>query len=218
MPTRRLPRAVREQQMLDAAVAVFSRRGYHAASVDEIATAAGISKPMVYAYLGSKEQLFIACLHREGLRLMEAIVTAAGHDGVGSGRAPDEQLWRGLRAFFGVVAAHRDGWAVLYGQARGQEPFAAVLTQLRARMVEIVSGMLARARGARGSAAVPPRSPPRPRGQDTTIMGYAVVGAAEALADWLVAHPDEDSDLTATRLMDVVWAGAGAAVRGETWR
>jgi AcrR family transcriptional regulator len=52
---KRLPRAVREQQMLDAAVKVFSRRGFHAASMDEIAEDADISKPMVYAYLGTKE-------------------------------------------------------------------------------------------------------------------------------------------------------------------
>lgn len=59
--------------MLDAAVKVFSRRGFHAASMDEIADDAGISKPMVYAYLGTKEELFIACLHRESTRMMEAI-------------------------------------------------------------------------------------------------------------------------------------------------
>src|SRR3954470_22318794 len=95
---RRLPRAVREQQMLDAAVRVFSRLGYHAASVDEIAEAAGISKPMVYAYLGTKEELFTACLHRGAARLAEAIATAA----VAGPPAlpPEERLWRGLRAFF----------------------------------------------------------------------------------------------------------------------
>jgi AcrR family transcriptional regulator len=201
---RRLPRAVREQQMLDAAVKVFSRRGYHAAGVDEIAEAAGISKPMVYAYLGTKEELFIACLHREGVRLMEAIAAAAGE-----GLAPDEQLWRGLRAFFGFVAGHRDGWTVLYRQARGQEPFAEVLAQLRARMSELVSGMLARASAVAGLEA---------RADEVATTGYALVGAAEALADWVVEHPDEEPDVTATRLMNVVWMGAGALLRGEAWR
>jgi AcrR family transcriptional regulator len=197
---RRLPRAVREQQMLDAAVAVFSRRGYHAASVDEIAELAGISKPMVYAYLGTKEELFVAVLHREGARLMEAIAAAVDHD-----RTLDERLWRGLRAFFGFVAAHRDGWSVLYRQARGQEPFAGVLAQMRARMAEIVAGMFAR--------AVPDPADE----QQFAILGHAIVGAAEALADWVVDHPDEEPDVTATRLMDVVWTGAGARIRGTTW-
>lgn len=63
--------------MLDAAVRIFSRHGYHGASMDEIAERAGISKPMVYAYLGTKEELFVACLHREGTRMMEAIAGAA---------------------------------------------------------------------------------------------------------------------------------------------
>ncbi len=190
--------------MLDAAVSVFSRRGYHAASVDEIAERAGISKPMVYAYLGSKEELFIACLHREGIRLMEALAAAAAED-----LEADEQLWRGLRAFFGFVAAHRDGWTVLYRQARGQEPFAVVLAQLRGRMAEVVSAMLARAAVSAGLYVRP---------DEVATMGYSLVGAAEALADWVVEHPDEAPDVTATRLMNVVWMGAGALLRGDVWQ
>ena len=56
----RVPRTIRVEQMLDAAVGVFSTAGYHSASMDDIAERAGISKPMVYAYLGTKEELFIA--------------------------------------------------------------------------------------------------------------------------------------------------------------
>jgi AcrR family transcriptional regulator len=193
---RRLPRAVREQQMLDAAVAVFSRRGFHGASVDEIAEAAGISKPMVYAYLGTKEELFIACLYREGARLMEALAEATADEGL----TADEQVRRGLRAFFAFVAGHRDGWTVLYQQARGQEQFAGVLAQMRERMVEIVSGTLARTAGPDGPA------------DDVTTSAYAVVGAAEALADWVVRHPDEDPDRLATRLTNVIWLGVGSVV------
>jgi len=170
--------------MLDAAVAVFSRRGFHAANMDEIADEAGISKPMVYAYLGAKEDVFVACLHREGTRLMEAIARVAEPD-----LPPDVQLWRGVRAFFGFVGAHRDGWSVLYRQARGQEPFAAVLAGMRQRMIEVVAGLLRR------SAAHP---------DDVTPMAYALVGVAESLADWLVEHPDEDPDVTATRMMNIV--------------
>jgi AcrR family transcriptional regulator len=199
---------VREQQMLDAAVRIFSRRGYHAVSVDEVAEAAGISKPMVYAYLGTKEELFTACLHREGARLVEAIAAAAV-SGSPDPPAPDERLWRGLRAFFGFVAEHRDGWLVLYRQARGQEPFAEVIDALRARMAEIVTGMLTDAVVAGGRQA---------RSGELTTMGYALVGAAEAVADWLVDHPGEDPEAVATRLMNVIWVGAAGRLAGETWR
>ncbi|MEH1056981.1 TetR/AcrR family transcriptional regulator [Micromonospora sp. CPCC 206171] len=201
---KRLPRAVREQQMLDAAVKVFSRRGFHAASMDEIAEDAGISKPMVYAYLGTKEELFVACLHREGTRMMEAIAGAAAPD-----LPADERLWRGLRAFFGFVGAHRDGWAVLYRQARGSQPFAAELATMRARLVEVVAGMLDHALRADGREVSE---------TDLEVVAYALVGATESLADWLADHPEADPEKTATRMMNVAWLGAGQLLRGATWR
>ncbi|MFI6821252.1 TetR/AcrR family transcriptional regulator [Micromonospora sp. NPDC050187] len=200
---RRLPRAVREQQMLDAAVRAFSRRGFHAASMDEIAEDAGISKPMVYAYLGTKEELFIACLHREGTRMVEAIAGAAAPD-----LPADERLWRGLRAFFGFVGAHRDGWVVLYRQARGEQPFAGELAAMRSRMVEVVAGMLDHALRAQGREV---------RETDLEVIAYALVGATESLADWLADHPEADPAKTATRMMNIAWLGADQLLRGETW-
>lgn len=190
--------------MLDAAVEIFSQRGYHAASMEEIAARAGVSKPMVYLYLGSKEDLFVACLHREGTRLMEAIATVVAVD-----LPADEQLWRGLLAFFRFVAANRDGWSVLYRQARGREPFAAEANSMRCRLVDVVSGLLNRAVVTAGQSVRP---------QDLTIIANALVGAAESLADWLVDHPDEEPDATAMRMMNFVWVGAGHLLRGRTWK
>ena len=71
--TKRLPRAVREQQMLDAAVQIFSVNGYHETSMDAIAAQAQISKPMLYLYYGSKEELFGACLDRELSRFVDEV-------------------------------------------------------------------------------------------------------------------------------------------------
>ena len=58
---------------LDAAVQMFSVNGYHETSMDVIATEAQISKPMLYLYYGSKEELFGACLSRELSRFIEAV-------------------------------------------------------------------------------------------------------------------------------------------------
>ncbi len=190
--------------MLDAAVKVFSRRGFHAASMDEIAEDAGISKPMVYAYLGTKEELFIACLHRETARMVLAIAGAAAPD-----LPPDQRLWRGLRAFFGFVGAHRDGWAVLYRQARGSQPFAAELAAMRARLVDVVAGMLDHALRARGREVA---------ATELEVVAYALVGASESLADWLADHPEAEPEKTATRMMNVAWLGAAQLLDGVTWR
>jgi AcrR family transcriptional regulator len=187
--------------MLDAAVVEFARHGFHDASMDDIAARARVSKPMVYAYLGSKEDLFVACLHREGTRLMEAIVAV-----VEPQLGPDEQLWHGMRAFFGFVAAHRDGWSVIYRQARG--PFAAEVAVMRARMVDVVAGLLGRAVEGRGR---------RTRPADLTSLAFALVGASESLADWLADNVDESPDATASRLMNIVWLGAGHLLDGASW-
>jgi AcrR family transcriptional regulator len=187
--------------MLDAAVAEFALRGFHAASMDDIASRANVSKPMVYAYLGTKEDLFVACIHREGTRLMEAIVEV-----VDPLLGPDEQLWHGMRAFFGFVAAHRDGWSVLYRQARG--PFSQESARMRARMVDVVTGMLTRAVETRGRRA---------RAADLTALAYALVGAGESLADRLVDNVDESPDATASRLMNIVWLGAAHLLDGASW-
>ena len=75
--TKRIPRAIREQQMLDSAISVFADLGYRSASMDTIARDAGVSKPMLYLYYGSKEELFSACVTRESGRLIDQLTTAA---------------------------------------------------------------------------------------------------------------------------------------------
>lgn len=191
--------------MLDAAASVFSRRGYHAASMDEIAELAGISKPMVYAYHGSKEDLFLATIRREGARLTGAITAA-----VAPGLPPDEQLWRGLRALFTFVGEHREGWAVLYRQARARgEPFADEIAAQRGRIVAVVESLLGEAMRAHGRR--------RLRAGELTAFAHALVGAGESLADWAVDHPDERPQTMARRLMNFAWMGFGDLLRGETW-
>jgi AcrR family transcriptional regulator len=198
---KRLPRAVREKQMLDAAVKIFARRGFHAASMDEIAELAGVSKPMVYAYLGTKDELFLACVRREATLLLEAVAS-----GVEPSARPDQQLWNGLRAFFGFVGDHRDGWLVLY--RRAPEPFAGELAGMRSRIIEVVTGLL------EGACA---GAPVRATLADLVPIAHALVGAAESMADWLVDHPSEAPEAVATRLMNLVWLGAGNLLAGQTW-
>lgn len=172
--------------MLDAAVAVFSHRGFRLASIDEIAEAAGVSKPMIYAYPGAKE-LFTVCIRREMRRLME-LATAA----VPSGLATDERLHVGLLAFFAFVTEHRDGWIVLYRQARVRKPFAGEIAAARERIIAMVAGLLADSSGDQAR---------------TSPVGHALVGAADALLDWALDHPEETPNALTARLMDIFWTG-----------
>ncbi len=202
---RRVPRAVREREMLEVAERVFAERGYHAASVDVIAEGAGITKPMVYAYFGSKEGLYIACMERARRRLFEAIDEAADADA-----PPDEQLWFGLLAFFTFVAEQPESWSVLFGEpTRRDGPFAAEAARLRRQLARLVAQLLGEAAAAEGL------DPGRVGATDP--LAHALVGAAESLADWWVDHSEETTERVALWLMNFAWTGFGDLVRGEAW-
>ncbi|MEU3556650.1 TetR/AcrR family transcriptional regulator [Streptomyces fragilis] len=205
--TRRLPRAERERQMMDAAVRVFGRQGYRGASMDEVAELAGVSKPLVYLYLKSKEDLFTACIRREARALTEAV-----RGGVGDAALPaDRQLWEGLHAFFRYTAENPDGWAVLHVQARTHgEPFAAEVAAMRAELVVFVTQLIAvEARAAHRDPDLPER--------EVAGLAQALVGAAESLAAWANTTEGISARQAAATLMNFAWAGLGNLIAGRPW-
>src|SRR5947207_9304559 len=105
---RRIPRVEREQTMLDAAGAAFAAHGFHDASMDTIAAAAGISKPMLYNYFGSKQGLYVAYVERSGELLMQRMRDAAPPDTPAAGR-----LRAGILAFLTYAQEHSPGWVIL---------------------------------------------------------------------------------------------------------
>ncbi|GGY69291.1 TetR family transcriptional regulator [Streptomyces omiyaensis] len=205
--TKRLPRAVRERQMMDAAVACFARHGYQAASMDEIAELAGVSKPLVYLYLNSKEELFTACIRREAQALLDAVAEVVADVSA----PPDERLWAGLLAFFGHAADHPDAWAVLSRHARTQgEPFATEAARMREEIAGFVTGLIGEAaRSAHGGAAIGER--------DVAALAQALVGSAESLATWANETPGVSAREAAATLMNFAWSGLGNLMKNERW-
>ncbi|OIJ91407.1 TetR family transcriptional regulator [Streptomyces sp. MUSC 14] len=197
---------MREQQMLDAAVRTFGRRGYMAASMDEIAELAGVSKPLVYLYLNSKEDLFTACIRREADALTRAV-----RAGVGPDLPADRRLWDGLLAFFAHTGAHPDAWSVLHLQARTHgEPFAAEVAAMRTEIVAFVTGLVV-------VAAREAHSDPDLPEDEVAGLAEALVGAAESLAAWANATPGVTARQAAATLMNFAWAGLDNLMRGNRW-
>ena len=163
--------------MLEVAGRLFATRGYSATSMDEIATGAKTSKPMLYAYFGSKHGLYLAYMRQTAERLFERLLTAAPAD------TPAEQrLLLGLDAFFAFVDERRDGWSVLFQQAAAHDaPLAGEVAARRQRLALIATRLLAEAAAARASA------PPK---EELEALGQALVGAAESLANWWLQHPE----------------------------
>ncbi|WP_374193002.1 TetR/AcrR family transcriptional regulator [Streptomyces sp. AV19] len=206
---RRMPREVRERQMLDAAVRVFARRGYSAASMDEIAELAGASKPLVYLYLNSKEGLFTTCIRREADVLLAAVRAAARPED-----PAERRLWNSLRAFFAHTAEHPEGWAVLSRQARCHgEAFAGVVAEVREGVVDVIVRLIEEAAGAA------PDAPPL-NGREASGLAYALVGAAESLADAANGPAGQivpSAREAAETLMNVAWVGLENLVSGRRW-
>lgn len=195
--TKRLPRAVREQQMLDAAVQVFSINGYHETSMDAIAAKAEISKPMLYLYYGSKEELFGACLTRELGRFIDAVRADIDF------KLPPKDMLRGIiLSFLSYIDTNRASWIVLYTQATSSQAFAHTVREGRERIIDLVARMLSA--GTRN---------PRPEA-DFQMTAIALVGAGEAVAT-RVSTGDVDVDDAAELMINLFWRGLKGTPTGR---
>jgi AcrR family transcriptional regulator len=178
-----MPRSLREQLILRVAGQAFAEGGYDRASMDSIAELAGVSKPMLYAYFGSKEGLYVAYIERTGGELVQRLVNADRTDGQ-SGR-----LRAVISEFLGFVEEHRDGWTVLFRELTARQPIADQVAQLRAEIVGEVRRMLEGAPEDGGGGAWSGLEAPASEG-----IAEAVVGAGEALANWWLNKPDVPRD------------------------
>jgi AcrR family transcriptional regulator len=184
----RLPAAERREQLLSIAAEVFARHGFHRSSMNEIAEAAGVTKPVLYQHFASKRALYLALLADAGQRLFDAISTAAGQAG-----SPRAQVEQGFRAFFHWVADDHDSFTLLFGSGvRRDEEFA----EERHRVEELMASAIA--------ALIQADIEPGHR----ELLAYGLVGVAEATSRRLVddALPF-DADVVAQRVADLAWAG-----------
>jgi AcrR family transcriptional regulator len=193
--TRKVPRAVRETQMLEVAGRVFAARGFHEASMDEIAEAADISKPMLYNYFGSKEGLYFAYVDLSYREIVAAIDEAVAA-GAGAGEDPAQQLRTGVRAYYRYVGDHQDAFRVLFremGDPGGQ--LAPQRHRLSRRVAAAIEAILS-------DLEVGPTGR-----MSTAALAEAFLGSARSLADWWLDNPDVPSDVVADQLMDLMLAG-----------
>ena len=195
-----MPRAERERQILEVAGHEFASRGYHAVSMDDVAEGAGVSKPMVYAYFGSKDGLYLAYVEQAGTELLERMRRAAA-----PAVDPQARLRAGVVQFLKFVEERRDGWALLYAEAAAQGgPLAGQIAGLRSRIARIVERLLTDAVAAASSSPV----------EATTAAGAAhgLVGAGESLANWWLTHPELDAEEVAEWLVAFARAAIEEAI------
>ncbi len=176
----RLARVERERLMLGAAGEAFATYGFHGSSMDAMARAAGITKPMLYRYFGSKEGLYAAYLQMTGRELVDKVRAPDTR-----GESPEVRLRAGLRAFLAYVKEHRAGWTVLHGEtaAPTDAQVAGEVAELRERIIRMLTTLF-------GDEA----------------FAHAFTGAAESLATWWVNQPDPSIDEATAILMRIAEA------------
>jgi len=184
----RLSAPARREQLLDVALQVFARQGYHGTSMNDVADTAGVTKPVVYQHFDSKRELYLALLDEVGARLLTAIskATAGATDG-------KNQTELGFRAYFRWVANDHDAFLLLFGSgARRDEEFNDAVRKVTAQVAEAIKPLIAADIDA----------------EHQRTLAHGLVGLAEGVSRRLVDNGTQfDPELLARQVSDLAWAG-----------
>lgn len=173
---------LKRDAVVRAAAREFNARGYHNTSLDDIATALGVTKPTVYYYVANKEHLLFECF-REGLQRIREVVIAVER----SDRPARERLNMVLRGYATAVASEY-GWCMV--RAHEHDLGSELGRQINVLKSEIDLGLRRLLREGLADGSIGPCDP--------KIAAFAMAGALNWIAHWY----REDQALTAAEVGD----------------
>ena len=179
----------RREQLLDVGRALFAEKGFEATSIEEIATRAGVSKPVVYEHFGGKEGLYAVVVDREMRNLMEAITSAL------TGTNPRALVEQAALALLTYIEEQTDGFRILVRDspvATSTGTFSSLLNDI-ASQVEYI---LVREFGAR-------RLNPKLAG----MYAQMLVGMVALTGQWWLDNRKSKRDEVAAHLVNLAWNG-----------
>ncbi len=106
---RRLPASVRREQLLSVASTIFAQSGFNATTMDDIADAAGVTKPLLYQHFASKRALYQELVDNVAQTVSETIAKAAT-----SAPGPRQQVELGLVAYFHLLVNHAEAFRLVF--------------------------------------------------------------------------------------------------------
>ena len=191
MNTPRLSADARREQILDVAIDVFGRSGYFGASMNDIADAAGVTKPVLYQHFDSKSDLYSALIEEVGNRMLEAIAKATANSTDGK-----QQTELGFQAYFRWVAHRHDEFMLLFGgSSRHDGEFSAQVRRITDDAAAAIAPLI--------SVDLDP--------EHRTTLAHALVGLAEGASRRLVGLGERfDPDVIAREVSALAWAGLRA--------
>lgn len=192
---RRLPTAERRAVILDAAGPLFARDGYAGTRLDDVAAAAGVTKPILYRHFDSKKALYVALLDRHEADLPTFFERVAG---VAPDLAPEALIRLILEHWLDYVRENQHAWAMLFRDASGDDELRLRRLEVSARAREVMAGFVA----AMGGDRVP--------AEQVEPTAELLTSGLAGLALWWIEHPDVPKQTvvdTAARLCVPVVAG-----------
>lgn len=197
MAARRLNAVARRAQLLEMAREVFASDGYHGAAMEQIATRAGVTKPVLYQHFGGKKELYLALLELDMGALLMAVSTA-----LAEARSNRERIARGIGAYFEFIDANEATFRLLFRETMGADPdFRAEIERFRdavaGRIAEIISE----------ETALPK--------EESELLARGVMGTGEAAAHWWLDRRPIPREDAIRILSELAWRGlAGQPRRG----
>lgn len=196
--TARMPRAQRRAQLLELATRVFTLKGYQATSMDDIAAAAGVTKPVLYQHFASKETLYVEVLDIIGTSMIDEART------IGEGEGDTlVRVRRGLHRFYEFVALDNSlrlftGYEMISDTV--QQKVASVLDRMALELAEVLVASR------------------RIGDLESRVMGRGVIAMTQTTAQLLQGARDEDerSAILDTMTTSVVHGLTGFAPRPDS--
>jgi AcrR family transcriptional regulator len=182
----RVPRAVRERQLVELAEQLFAERGFARTSMEELARRAGVTKPVIYELFESKDGLFRACVDRAIERMAASIVEAFRSE-----TEPEARLRAGGLAFLRFARDNRVAWDLMGMQGR----FADQAQTVRRDQAQLIRTLMAE--------IAPEGTDP----QELEAVAYAVNSAYEGAAHWMWEHPDAPVEQVADWIVALLLPG-----------
>jgi len=181
----------RRTEILKSAAAAFRRRGYHGASVDEIASALEMTKGNLYYYFKNKEEILFAC-HEYSLDLLLALMADVQADT----SAPDAKLRKLVLAFMHLILDE------LHGTALTLDPEAlspALLTRVIAKRDQFDQGVRAIIQQGIDDGQFKPGDP--------KLIEFAMMGAINWIPKWFDPQGPATSDEIGAAFADYLVGG-----------
>jgi AcrR family transcriptional regulator len=183
--------AERRQQLLEVARELFSERGYEATSIEEVASRADVSKPVVYEHFGGKEALYAVVVDREMRLLLERFESA-----LSSGGQPRELLERAALVLLDYIEEDTEGFLVLTRDSPPVTGTAGTYSSLIGEVARKVEHILGRQFGARGYDR-----------QLAELYSQALVGMVALVGQWWLEKRSPDKREVAAHLVNLAYNG-----------